>query len=223
MGKGGLHIVLRFDQEQFGILDVDPGKADIEVGAQLVGGQRADLIQKHLPLGDGLRRDAGDGLGLLAREEGAIHGEQDLLASGQGVIRFGLRAQSGATGQVGRPAKIGDELREDQPLGVAVVDGGIVEAADGRQARVLLGRADGHNVGGQGGEEPRLELPRDLARRQRPQIGHLDLRVIAERGLVRLRQSERRGVRRAGNGEGEEEKDHSAGKLQPKRERSEIS
>ncbi len=158
-------------QQQLAILDVDLGKADIEFGTQLVGGQRADLVQKQLPLGDGLLRDTGHRLGLLRREEGAINGQEDLLAGRLGVIRFGLRLQFGAAGQVGRPAKIGDELREDQPLGVAVEDAGVVEAADGREARVFVGRAHGHHIGGEGGEKRRPKLPGNLPGRQRLQVG----------------------------------------------------
>ena len=201
LGKGGLHIVLCLAQQQSAILDVDPGKADIQVRAKLVAGHHADLVQKYLPRRDGLLRDPGHRLGLLTREEGPIDRQQDLLAGGLGVVGFGLRPQFGAAGQVGRPAKISDELREHQPLGVAVEDTGVVEGADGREPGVLVRRAHCDDVGGQGGEERRPKLPGHLASGQGLQIGNADLRMAAERGLVRFLQSELWRVLCVGNSE----------------------
>ena len=135
-----------------------------------------------------------DRLGLLRREEGRIHGEQDLLAGGLRGVRLGLRPEFGAAAQVGRAAEIGNELGEDQPLGVAVEDAGVVEGADGAEPRVLVGRADRHDIGGESGIERRLDLPGYLPRRQGPQVGDADLRMVAERRLMGLLQCQWRSV-----------------------------
>ena len=172
----GILVVLRIEQEQFGLRQVDVGEAEVEFRFEFALEQGAHLVGDGLPLFHRLLGDGQDRLRLKSVVKGLINGEQDLFFRGQRVLVLCLGGQVGAGDEVGGASEIGEELADHRSGCSALVDDRIVQGA-GRDARAGIG-IDRGEIHRRGRPETRPNLPRYLQRRQCAEARDGDLRVV---------------------------------------------
>ena len=143
---------------------------------------------------DRLFRDSEFGVGLERVVEGLIDGELDLCRGRRGIHVGGLGAQRRCCHQVIGAPEVGDQLRQRDSIGKALIDDRVIEVARGDAAAVV--RFDGGQAAIRCGIVIGLLLARHLLRSHGQQPVDGDLRIIAQG--QRLRVLNRQPHRRAG-------------------------
>ena len=115
-----LHGILRAEQKQLRLANIDVGETHIQLRSELVSGQLGHLIVQELARGDGLLRDLDYRLRVQNVEIGAIHMQQDRIAGGLRILRRGLGLKARAGHQIRRAAGIGDQLPDHHALRLAI-------------------------------------------------------------------------------------------------------
>ena len=191
LGEAGVELAFRAHDQQACLLDVHAGEADIQLGLQLVAGQRADLVEHDLPGRDGLLGDAEDALRLQRAEVGDGHLQFDLplIRAHERVLGYGLQPRD--FDLAGRAPEVREQVRGVEADGRAVVGLRRAEGARRADARVGgVGRPDGGEVRIERGKLRGLRLRDGLARRLRPQVSARDARVGAQGNRVGLGERE---------------------------------
>ena len=104
--------VLRIENEQLGLRYLHVGEAEVESGAQLLVGERADLLAGGLARGDGLLRHLEHRLRGERLVEGLIDRERDVFDGGSFGFQLRLGVGLRALDKVVGAAEVGDELAE---------------------------------------------------------------------------------------------------------------